>query len=323
MPGATQLDGPLSGICPNCGSPRRDRFCARCGQNDRSYIRSLPLMMWEFLREAFEMDSRLLRTFKLMATRPGELPAEFSRDRRADYSSPVRLYLFASIAFFFVLSLTAELGAPPAERLAAARERPAPPGAQAGADAVRALLPPEQARKWDDIMDDETGRLARAMILQIELEPFAEEVETEPFSRFLLTQFVDVLHQPRVAFDRLIDNLPIAMFFMLPAYALLLACFYPRRGRFYVEHFVFAMHIHIVAFVAFTVMLLVPENVVGDYLTTAIALWLAGYYYLALRRYYGGGRAVSGVKWLGLMALYSLMLGPGFLLVMFVTLYSL
>ena len=321
---ADTLERAAGAVCPNCGALREDRFCARCGQNDRSYIRSLPRMMWEFLRETFELDSRLLRTLKLMAARPGELPAEFSLDRRASYSSPVRLFLFASLAFFFVLSLTAELGTPPAERMAAVRERPDPPGAQANVEVLRALLPPSQARKLDEIMGDEE-RLARTMIVQaaanLELDTDVEEMGR--FGRFLLAQMVDMLHQPTVAFDKLLDNLPIAMFFMLPGYALLLALLHWRRRRYYVEHLVFGIHIHIVAFIACTVILLLPDNPVGEPVAEAIVVWLGAYHYVALRRYYGDGRIVTGAKWLALVALYSIMLAPGLLLVMFVTLYSL
>ena len=314
----------MGAVCPNCGAPRDDHFCARCGQNDRSYIRSLPRMGWEFLRETFELDSRLLRTLKLMAARPGELPAEFSRDRRASYSSPVRLFLFASLAFFFVLSLTAELGQPQGEHIVAARERPDPPGAQANVDALRALLPPSQVRKLDEIMGDEE-RLARTIVLQaaasLTLDTDFEDLGR--FGRFLLAQMVDVLHQPTVAFDKLLDNLPIAMFFMLPGYALLLAFLHWRRRRYYVEHLVFGIHIHIVAFVACTAILLLPDNRIGEPVAKAVWVWLGAYQYMALRRYYGDGRIVTGIKWSALVTLYSIMLAPGLLLVMFVTLYSL
>ena len=318
------LERSAGAVCPNCGGPRADRFCPRCGQNDRSYIRSLPRMVWEFLREAFELDSRLVRTLKLMAVRPGELPAEFSRDRRASYASPVRLFLFASLAFFFVLSLTADLDMENGERIAAVRERPDPPGAEANVHVLRALLPPSQARKLDEIMADEE-RFTRTMILagaaNLKLDADVQEMGT--FGRFLLAQMVDVLHQPAVAFDKLLDNLPIAMFFMLPGYALLLAFLHWRRRRYYVEHLVFGMHIHIVAFVACTVMLLLPDDDVVELGATAIMLWLGAYQYMALRTYYGDGRIVTGAKWLALVTLYSIMLAPALLLVMFVTLYSL
>ena len=65
-------------------------------------------MVSELLREAFELDSRLIRTLKLLLFRPGALAVEFSNNRRASYVSPIRLYLFVSILFFFFLSIGAE-----------------------------------------------------------------------------------------------------------------------------------------------------------------------------------------------------------------------
>ena len=91
--------------CPNCGDVRSGRFCAACGQNDRSYVRGLGAVAWDLCRDSFEVDSRLIRTLKLLLFRPGSLTIEFSANRRAGYMSPVRLYLFAGFLFVLVLSL--------------------------------------------------------------------------------------------------------------------------------------------------------------------------------------------------------------------------
>lgn len=91
--------------CPNCGDVRSGRFCAACGQNDRSYVRGLGAVAWDLCRDSFEVDSRLIRTLKLLLFRPGNLTIEFSANRRAGYMSPVRLYLFAGFLFVLVLSL--------------------------------------------------------------------------------------------------------------------------------------------------------------------------------------------------------------------------
>ena len=42
--------------------------------------------------------------------RPGSLTREFSRNRRAGFVSPVRLYIFASFVFFLLLSLLGDFG---------------------------------------------------------------------------------------------------------------------------------------------------------------------------------------------------------------------
>ena len=89
--------------CLNCGRSRGERFCGYCGQNDRNYIRSAWSVMGDLVRETLEVDSKLLQTLKQLV-RPGRLSAEFSRNHRADYMSPVRMYLFATILYFFAFA---------------------------------------------------------------------------------------------------------------------------------------------------------------------------------------------------------------------------
>ena len=79
-----------------------------CGQNDRDYLRSLFPVLYQILAETFEADSRVWRTLAALFLHPGFLSLEFSRNRRAHYLSPFRLYLFTSLMFFLVLSLTVE-----------------------------------------------------------------------------------------------------------------------------------------------------------------------------------------------------------------------
>ncbi len=305
--------------CPNCGQARSGPFCAHCGQNDRNYARSLPLMLGEFVKETFELDSRFLRTLKLMVLRPGELSAEFSRNRRASYSSPIRFYLFVSLAFFFVLSLTADLR-PPQERWGEATAELDRASEGADVERLQSMLPEEQRRKIDEILA-QPGRPYLKIVVYEAANALTEagpDFALEGFDRFLAVQAVDVMHQPILAIERLVDNLPIAMFVTLPVYAGLLALFY-LRWRYYVEHLVFAIHVHTVAFTVFTVLMLIPEGA----LSGALSLALLAYYYLALKRYYGDGVVLTAIKWCFSLVAYTILLVPGFVLAMFVTLYSL
>lgn len=303
--------------CPNCGRERPGPFCAHCGQNDRNYARSLPLMLGEFVRETFELDSRFLRTVKTMFLRPGELSAEFSRNRRASYSSPVRFYLFVSLAFFFVLSVTTDFR-PPSEQWPEAEIELQQVSEGADVERLKSVLGEEDRRKIDDILAH-PGRPYLKIVVYEAAKAVAragDDFALDRVDRFVAGQVIDVMHQPLVAVDRLTDNLPIAMFVTLPAYAGLLALFYLRKRRYYVEHLVFSVHLHTVAFAVFTVRMLVPE---GGILTLAMLV----YYYLALKRYYGDGALLTGLKWFASLLAYGILLVPGLLLAMFVTLYSL
>lgn len=115
-------------VCDNCGAEKLGHYCAVCGQSDRNYRRNVFPVVGEVLSETFELDSRLLKTLPKLLLRPGFLSAEFSRNRRASYLSPFRLYLFTSIVFFFVLSLSIDLpeGPGPGREAVLTGERPAP-----------------------------------------------------------------------------------------------------------------------------------------------------------------------------------------------------
>ena len=273
------------------------------------------------MREAFELDSRILRTLKLLVLRPGELSAEFSRNRRAKYSSPIRLYLFFSLLFFFVLSVTSK---PESDREAERGklfelER----AASVDLTALRATLSPQLRVKIDEILSRESFPGTKTVVYGLARWADSRQDAVTEVERFYLSQGVDWLHTPKLAAERLENNLPITMFFMLPLFALLLALFYRKKRRFYVEHLVFSIHVHVVAFAVFTVLALLPETMIGAIPDQLLLLALAAYNILALLRYYGDGPLLTTVKWVFLTISYAVILIPGFLLTVFVTLSAL
>ena len=307
--------------CPNCGNERELRFCGHCGQNDLDYLRSLPSLVSEILRETFEVDSRTFRTLKLLVLRPGELSAEFSRSRRASYSSPIRLYLFFSLLFFFVLSLTTERE-PPAEEDRVIRIS-ADEAKSVDFTALGDALSLHGRERLDEIISRDPLAGSRGVAPLLALWANKRQDALTDLERFYLAQGVDWLHTPRLAAERLENNLPITMFFMLPVFALLLALFYRKKRRFYVEHFVFSIHVHVAVFAVFTVLALIPEALVGGILNIALLFALAVYNVVALIRYYGDGAILTTAKWVFLTVSYAVMLIPGFLLTVFVTLSGL
>ncbi len=314
--------------CPNCGRDRPESFCAHCGQSDRDYARALWSVAGEFVRETFEVDSRLFRTLKLLMFRPGSLTREFSRNRRAGFVSPVRLYIFASFVFFLLLSLRGDFGAAGALNLnednvgsSLTGEQPeeatAQPPTEEHLEAFRAALPPEQRRKADDILARPEGNVARQILVGVASRGGVAEAGWA--DRFLLLSGIDMLHDPSVIPRRLLSNMPIAMFCLLPFLGLILAVFHFRRKRFYVEHLVFAIHIQTFTFLIYSVALLLPESGPGLWVRAGCLLVPYPYFVVALRRYYENGWVLSVAKSVGAYVLYSLALIPAFILSVFVT----
>ena len=313
--------------CANCGAERSGAYCSRCGQNDRNYQRALPPLVSELLREAFELDSRLVRTLKLLMFKPGALALEFSNNRRASYVSPIRLYLFVSILFFFFLSLGTELGTDDGQ------ERPQ---VQVQADEVEdadtgtllSLLDEERARRANEILSRSENSIARLILLQLASDLQSMERESiEPAFIYLLGEGVDALYEPTSVARQFMDNLGVGMFVMLPVYALLLKLFYPFRRRYYVENLVFSTHLHTFVYIVFLGQMLFSTDTnigwleaVQDLAGTALNVWIFVYHYLALRRYFGQGRGLTAFKFAGLLTLYFVLLMPtAFVLVLAVT----
>ncbi len=308
--------------CPNCGIERDGRFCPNCGQNDRNYLRSLIPVLWEIIRETFEIDGRLLKSLRLLVIRPGALSLEFSENRRAQYMSPIRMYLFVSILFFFTLSLNTEISPMEHAEIAEAHAEAGVELDNESLELFKRLLTPANRDKVDGIVARKDS-LARIVLIATANE-FAAEPEKaqdiDEMGRFLAGQFVEVLDSPEVAFDKLMDNLPIALFFLLPVYAVLLQLFYLGSGRFYVEHLVFGVYLHTLSFLGMTLFMVLPDDLA--FISTVSSLLPLGflvYYFLALKRYYGQNVFVTTLKFVGLLISYSMMLIPGLLLVMAAT----
>ncbi|MDE2806164.1 MAG: DUF3667 domain-containing protein [Gemmatimonadota bacterium] len=395
-----------SALCENCGRPRAERFCSQCGQNDRTYSRSLFPVLGELVRESFEFDGRLAQTLKLLLFKPGSLSTEFSRNRRARYMTPVRLYLFTSVIFFLTMSLVmsrvpnlleeepdqdpsssfAEIPGEVMDSLQVAMDslQAMVPGIQlqidgddvsgsmeigeSGIAALRANLEPSQHGKLDDLLNRESEwvtQTALALLAAVfdseaqassvggrqadpgpaeDIAPAADSaaqtagtVAGEPppgaavvlpgfrgfLARMMLNSMVDLLHDRDAFFERIIGNLSIAMFFLLPVYALILAVFYWRKKRYYIEHLIFGMHVHSFLFIIFTLMLIAsitPMGAAGQgWAQGILGLTVVAYPIIALRRFYGNGWFVTLVKAFVLSILYFTIVSPLTTIVLFLT----
>jgi hypothetical protein len=298
--------------CANCGSEQVANYCAQCGQNDREYQRSLPPMLWELLKETVEVDSRIARTLKLLLFVPGELTAEFSRNRRASYVSPFRLYLFINVLFFLLVSVTADLSGeiiPAAVVIESEQDV-----ATADEEVLFQLIPEQRHPQLEAVLARPDSAWSKRLLLEVTREfvptvsGSGESIEpASPLRRYLFTQFVTALADPSRFVRDLFDNLPVVLFVILPFYAGILNLMYRRPRRYYVENLVFVTHLHSFAFVIYAALLLLSGIGEADSL---LYLLLAGYHFAALKRYYRNSYLRTACKFLVQVFLYFFILVP-------------
>ena len=271
-------------------------------------------MVGQLLQEAFELDGRILRSLKLLFIKPGQLSLEFSANRRADFISPVRLYIFSSLLFFALMSILSD-GVPLQPE--PGQERRIELDNELQDDTLtkfKERLDPELHTSLQQILSREES-WTRAVAVEYMTIAITGDVEiSDDWKPFLDRQVIRLLFDPSRAVDDFFEQLPIAAFLFLPVYAGLLKLLYIRSRKYFVEHLVFALHIHALAFLVLTVGLFLPNDQ-----DSWVNLVFMVYYFLALRRYYGQSRTKTTLKYVFLLVAQGSLMLPVILLVMATT----
>lgn len=304
--------------CENCGALLHGPYCSQCGQRAADRIVPIWHMVNEALEAVIELDMRVLWTLPKFLFLPGRLTKEYLNGRRKRYIRPFRLYLFTTFLLFTVLALTAGqgfrfpfdpgTGSAPADSVQA-NASTGVVDTTAVASAPSFMGSPEQRERW--------ARQIRNNPNAVDVQ-FGDSETRSQLERLLRVKISDAIENPRDFIGNVIDKGPYVMFLMLPLFAFLLKLLYIRRGRLYVEHLIFSLHIHAFSFFAFTVGILFGETDVAWLNTAATWIELSPLLYLvlALGHVFDQGLIKSTIKaWL-LLILYTIILSIGFVVLL-------
>jgi hypothetical protein len=252
----------------------------------------------DVIDDQFALSSALPRTLRVLFTRPGTLTNEYLAGRIARYIPPFRLYLVASIVFFLCLSILTTVRPPASQNVATIEVTGSPVGR------------PIDVRVRDGSMfgiQTDTLTSADSTIVWI-------NIGTRALSEKIATRVREMSHLQEDEIARSIvsaalERSPAAMFVLLPVFALLLHLVHLGRGRFYVEHFVFALHTHAFTFLVLAVGVPFPSRIAEP----LFFLWIAVYCFLAMRTVYGGGIAATALRFVFLSVAYSFLLSAALL----------
>lgn len=279
------VDGPY---CRNCGARAEVSFCPVCGQETRIEMPTVGHFIAEFAEQTFALQGQLWRTLHSLLVKPGQLTLEYVAGRRQRYVRPLRLYLALSILFFAVLGLSGKTGfvqldadeqaeLDHARAQAKAKAEPPPASAApaaavvpAGPSAGKAHAPGPNDLHVDTGFPEFDAR-ANYRLQQLLLLPKEEMTER--------------------IFDTFIGWAPVAMFFLMPLFAVFLKLGYLQRGANYAVHLLFAVNFHSFIFLVLLLGLLPVLEAFSDLLVVAIPIHL----WFALRRVHGGGAVLTGL----------------------------
>ena len=344
----------LSGLthCENCGAQLEGHWCGQCGQAAVDYRRSFRHVVVDVLDSFLNWDSKFFTTIALLIVKPWRLTNEFLAGKRVRYVNPLRLYLLASILFFFAVNYGAnglrfepgklnpkdreELKAdlkdqdlPPAAREkleALLRESPLPSSSSSMAPSPATNVPSPSPAPETDKQKREYGKIGDRPFVM-----FDEAKSTTPFERWIEARAKDKMgeHGTKMGLfiATLFSNLPYMMLCCIPLFAFVLKILYLRRHILYVDHLIYALHIHTFFYIGIMLIALATVGLnraaPGPIAGWVIALlWIAFVVqiFLSIRRVYRQGWFISVFKFLFGGFVYFVVLAVALAATFFVTL---
>jgi ribosomal protein L40E len=259
-------------ICLNCNTKLVGGFCHNCGQKHINIKKPLLQVMAPLFDSLFSLDNKLLRTLPPLFIKPGRLSKEYINGKRVRYTAPLKLFMFSSLLYFFLL------------------------GMSEGKTSVDYSIETEKAKE----------ELAKADSLLNTLEP-EHIAHKETIDNHFDEKIQQIISNPEKYKSRVFKALSYMFFVLMPLFALLLMLLTRKKKRVYIEHLVHSVHIHTFGFCIFSIVLII-ELIIGRSSSIvyqgAVTIGLV-YLMLSIKRFYHTGWLYSVWKSTLLLSAYS------------------
>ncbi len=321
--------------CRNCNQYFEAHFpyCPYCGQEAEDRL-TLGVLFTNTINNYFSVDARFFRSFWPLMTKPGYLARKFVQGKRLLFIHPAQMYLFVSIVFFFLLSFISrdqsnsldsalkDADSKIKVSLDSIQQR------KADSLATQRFLNPLQENKKSLGLEDEDivqmdsifnkKGAPKATIYGVhfnkaEIDSMLEiGASDQKIYKFLGMKNSDGMFKKRVYSQGLkfyksksggsilqafYDSIPIAMFLLLPIFALILKLFYFNKGRF-VHHLIFTFYFFSFLFIVFGILTL--TSIIWDdfpgWISFLIMLSTFVYLVIGVKRFYHENYLLSFVK---------------------------
>ena len=317
--------------CKNCEKNFNDnyKFCPHCGQKSDDKL-TLGILFYNTISNYFSFDARFFKSYIPLMFKPGYLPNKFIEGKRLLYLHPAQMYLFISVVFFFLFSfITRETTQEFDTALKKGFDK-----TEAVLDTIQnkvlvdsvqtgALLKPLKdnhinigfdSKELDSIINSNKKPVVNSSFdfnenkidSLIAINASDNEVykvmglndDAGPVKRKMYSQALKFYKQRNGGsiLQAFYDSIPIAMFILLPIFALLLKLFYFRKGSFS-YHLVFTFYFFSFLFMVFSIFIL--ANLIWKipgFLTGLILFSIFLYLWLAVKNFYKQGYFLSFIK---------------------------
>jgi hypothetical protein len=206
--------------CPNCEIEFDTdyKFCPHCGQENTDTHLSFRLFIKDYLSAAYLIDSKILQSIKKLLFQPAKITNEFLEGKRESQVPPIRMYLVVSLIYFTILSLP-----------------------HFGTKSVTDTLENDLAieLKADSVHNSATDNSSTLeQRFEYYMQNQAAKMKTE-IGRYTFVQ-------------NLKKYISTGLFLFIPVNALLLYILFRKRRPYYIQHFMFVIHLQTAMFIYFS-----------------------------------------------------------------------
>ena len=220
-------------ICPNCDLEYNSeyKFCPHCGQESFEQSMKFRHFLKDYFAIRFNLNSKGFLSFKHLLFKPAFLTQEFVKGRHTKYISPIRLYLFISLVYFFVFSFSFP-------------------------DSHDIVV----ENNSTELSDSKNNSRDTRIFIGDNLDLYVDSLEIETTDS-TLNKFEQYIHQKsellktESGVNRFLENLrkniSTGMFFLLPFVALILSLIFYKK-KYYLENLLFILHLQSAVFLIAT-----------------------------------------------------------------------
>jgi len=330
--------------CLNCGTTLQGPFCHVCGQENLQIKESFGHMMNHAISDYFHFDQKFFHTLKPLFFKPGLLTNEYVAGRRAQYLHPVKMYIFISLVYFLLVFqqntdvikvntnfMTIEQVN---DSVKAIRQNSDIPS-EAKEEAINDLYHDNGYVVINKHLVKDTSKKTRARLAEEQKNPgIMNPMTTDTtYAQYLASQqklpeakrdgWLERYYNKKalaikeqkinikdVMEEGIKHNFPKMMFVLLPLFALILMITFWRSKKYYVEHLIYAFHLHCFIFLFLSVLLILKMiapaswgTLIG-WISFAAVLTITWYIYRSLRVVYQRSRWRTITKMIGMSLTY-------------------
>lgn len=326
--------------CLNCNTPlsvESDNFCPTCGQLNNTKKETAIELVKELVEEFLHLDSKVIRSLVPLLFKPGFLTVDYINGKRARYFHPVRMFLIVTVIMFIVAGFSSNKE----EAISKSKKQTATVDSSnvisdtLNLRADSTYIFNTETLEFERVGGDKTGvdnanfywSFGSVKIQRDTLQHYLDKGVIDPSAlmdtfkiekTFFNTIFFSQAIKSQLAGkDKIIDyykhKLPWLLFSLMPVFAFVLYLFYIRRKIFFVDHLIFAFHLHAATFVI---------NIIQDLITwltplnsDILGFYIPIYYFISLKKVYGQSIPKTIFKGIGIGFFYLIF---GFLVLLLV-----